>query len=989
MVEYIFSQSIVISIPDYTEKNKLKYPDFEVGEGFDKMNTSKNTKNVKFIVKDLHPFEFVAQFLSIHNKNKNEKRIIFDLNSNLFKINKKKSEIKDIDGLEIVLNDVYGVTHTVSLKSGDTDTFKALNDELENKVFKLEDIDLDLNKFENSDKDIRAKHNKHSALRLQWVIDTDYLKDVEKEEVVEDEEDKKDEEDKEEVVETVDEVKRANEILGKLEHFTENEENEAINSAIKDVKEGVKEVEALIGEEDGSITGTGGATTSATGNDNATGNNPEANDEPIVVPGDNDNEANDEPIVVPGDNPIEAENATNGKPDGNNPTEAVSVGNTPEDNATNGKPDGNNPDNASNGKPDGNNPDNASNGSNGKPDGNNPDNATSNDNNSKDEVVENTEPEPEVKAEQETNANTEPEDKLKDAKAKLSKLIATLLDILNKSKSRFIEEAKNLLKNEKTPNKKKIEDILPLLDKEDENTDELLNLISEIYTKENKVGEEGKDEEGVVEEKDGEEKDGEKKDGEEDGEGEGAEEGAKEGTEEGTEKEEVEAKVTEKDKAVVVATAKDKAVVVATAKDKAVEGKEEVVVATAKDKAVVVATAKDKAVEGKDEGVAPAEGDGEEEGEEGDKEEKGEEGVEKQRVTGTGVPEGERVEVTGEEEETKGQEEETEGQEEELEENEKAEYVEKPCDEIIKEYKITKKSKLNRILASVHPDNCSSFKDPKAKKYCLTENTEKFKNIKTCQDNINKIINPDKQLELDSKNKLEIELPPVQDNQLELNSKNKFEIEPPPEDNNQLAIEPPPEDNNQLAIVPPPEDNNQLAIVPPPEDNNQLAIVGPSSPEDNNQLAIVPPPEDNNQLAIVGPSSPEKENNLLAIEDKKNTQGGGSSSSPQNLMNELNYEVHISLFIQKIMKMLIFRYLVHIKQELTYKEYLFEAFVNMVVFCVLNTGNDISFTCYILDQMITYIVLLLYLKFVDKEGLDINENYVSAIILVPYYLVLF
>jgi hypothetical protein len=29
------------------------------------------------------------------------------------------------------------------------------------------------------------------------------------------------------------------------------------------------------------------------------------------------------------------------------------------------------------------------------------------------------------------------------------------------------------------------------------------------------------------------------------------------------------------------------------------------------------------------------------------------------------------------------------------------------------------------------------------------------------------------------------------------------------------------------------------------------------------------------------------------------------------------------------------------------------------------------------------------LKFVDKEGLEINENYVSVIILVPYYLVLF
>jgi hypothetical protein len=900
MVEYIFSQSIVISIPDYTEKNKLKYPDFEVGEGFDKMNTSKNTKNVKFIVKDLHPFEFVAQFLSIHNKNKNEKRIIFDLNSNLFKINKKKSEIKDIDGLEVVLNDVYGVTHTVSLKSGDTDTFKALNDELENKVFKLEDIDLDLNKFENSDKDIRAKHNKHSALRLQWVIDTDYLKDVEK-----DEEDKE-----EEVVETVDEVKRANEILGKLEHFTENEENEAINSAIKDVKEGVKEVEALIGEEDkkeeGSITDTTGGATGNVKVDESASNNATKNDEP------------ENPEATTDDGATKAENASGGNDPGGNSanTEATNSATNSAKNAIAGientvagietatDPEAIDPvePNAKSDEP---------------VVGNATDPAT-------DPTID---PEPEAKLEPEAEpeTNAKPEDKLKDAKAKLSKLITTLLDILNKSKSRFIEEAKNLLKNEKTPNKKKIEDILPLLEKEDENTDELLNLISEIYTKENQVVEvlgvnegeedEGKDE-GEEDEGKGEEDEGKGVNEVKEDEGKGEEEKeeeAKEGTEEevvdGEEEKEAEDKA---DKEAV--KSEDKV-------DK--EDKEEEVAKVAEDKA------EDKA----------------------EKEAK-EEAKEEAKVAKEEAKEAKEAENKSEKE------------------------AEDKAKEAKEEAKKEAEDKADKEAKEDKEDKAKEAKEEAEDKAKEAEEAKKEAEDKA-----------DKEAKEDKEDKADKEAKEDKEDKADKEAKEK-------EDKEEAEDKAEKEEAEDKAEKEEAEDKAEKEEA---EDKAKEA----KEKEDKADKEAKEKEDKADKEAKEAKEKADKEEKAKAEEEKKaedkaeeekalkDIQGGGSSSSPQNLMNELNYEVHISLFIQKIMKMLIFRYLVHIKQELTYKEYLFEAFVNMVVFCVLNTGNDISFTCYILDQMITYIVLLLYLKFVDKEGLEINENYVSAIILVPYYLVLF
>ena len=116
--------------------------------------------------------------------------------------------------------------------------------------------------------------------------------------------------------------------------------------------------------------------------------------------------------------------------------------------------------------------------------------------------------------------------------------------------------------------------------------------------------------------------------------------------------------------------------------------------------------------------------------------------------------------------------------------------------------------------------------------------------------------------------------------------------------------------------------------------------------------------------------------------------GGSSSQSPSSLINELNYELHLSMYVQKLLKMLIYRYLNHAGMELTYKEYMMEMFVNMVVFSVLNISNGEYFVCYLVDQMMIFIAMQIYLRIAQKENWTIDNNHLSAIILAPYYVVL-
>ena len=125
---------------------------------------------------------------------------------------------------------------------------------------------------------------------------------------------------------------------------------------------------------------------------------------------------------------------------------------------------------------------------------------------------------------------------------------------------------------------------------------------------------------------------------------------------------------------------------------------------------------------------------------------------------------------------------------------------------------------------------------------------------------------------------------------------------------------------------------------------------------------------------------------------KEPSSGGGSITIPNkqisNLMNELNYDLHLSMYVQKLLKMLIYRYLNHAGIQLTHKEYMMEMFVNMIVFSLLSLSSGDYFVCYLVDQIMIFVGMQLYLRIAQKENWKVDNNVLSGIILAPYYLVL-
>lgn len=105
-------------------------------------------------------------------------------------------------------------------------------------------------------------------------------------------------------------------------------------------------------------------------------------------------------------------------------------------------------------------------------------------------------------------------------------------------------------------------------------------------------------------------------------------------------------------------------------------------------------------------------------------------------------------------------------------------------------------------------------------------------------------------------------------------------------------------------------------------------------------------------------------------------------------MNELNYDLHLSMYVQKLLKMLIYRYLNHAGIQMTHKEYMMEMFVNMIVFSLLSLSSGDYFVCYLVDQIMIFVGMQLYLRIAQKENWKVDNNVLSGIILAPYYVIL-
>lgn len=96
-----------------------------------------------------------------------------------------------------------------------------------------------------------------------------------------------------------------------------------------------------------------------------------------------------------------------------------------------------------------------------------------------------------------------------------------------------------------------------------------------------------------------------------------------------------------------------------------------------------------------------------------------------------------------------------------------------------------------------------------------------------------------------------------------------------------------------------------------------------------------------------------------------------------------NNEIHVTMYLHKMMKMVFYRYLIHTKYNIGLREFLGELCVNIIIFLVLNEDDFIY--QFVFDQMLTSIVLMAYRYMVQAGNIESNINHVSGIILIPYY----
>lgn len=123
-------------------------------------------------------------------------------------------------------------------------------------------------------------------------------------------------------------------------------------------------------------------------------------------------------------------------------------------------------------------------------------------------------------------------------------------------------------------------------------------------------------------------------------------------------------------------------------------------------------------------------------------------------------------------------------------------------------------------------------------------------------------------------------------------------------------------------------------------------------------------------------------------------QGGGSlqtlSSSVaakggNRRFRKQDNEIHITMYLHKLMKVIVFRYMIHNSVNIGLREFLGEICVNIIVFLALNDEDYV--VPFAMDQLITSVMLLVYKYLVNEKKIELDINHVSTIILLPYYLI--
>ena len=106
-----------------------------------------------------------------------------------------------------------------------------------------------------------------------------------------------------------------------------------------------------------------------------------------------------------------------------------------------------------------------------------------------------------------------------------------------------------------------------------------------------------------------------------------------------------------------------------------------------------------------------------------------------------------------------------------------------------------------------------------------------------------------------------------------------------------------------------------------------------------------------------------------------------------SLINELDYQLHTTMYILKMIKLLVYRHVFFKQYELVNKDYLIEVFVNVCLFFIFTNGDIDHMVCYIIDQIAVMTAIFTYIRVCEKENWTVDINIISGIILSPVYLV--
>ena len=115
-------------------------------------------------------------------------------------------------------------------------------------------------------------------------------------------------------------------------------------------------------------------------------------------------------------------------------------------------------------------------------------------------------------------------------------------------------------------------------------------------------------------------------------------------------------------------------------------------------------------------------------------------------------------------------------------------------------------------------------------------------------------------------------------------------------------------------------------------------------------------------------------------------QGGGGKSKSEQLISQIDFELHVSMYLQKIMKMLFYRYMLSNQYKINTHNFLIENVANLIVFLALNIHNDKYIVFYITDLVFTGVAIQAYLHLVNPK--EYNIDHLSGLILAPYYVAL-